>query len=263
MTSRFTKIFLTAILFVSGAPAFAQDTKAPAPVAPAVAPSVPDAERLKIETIVKQLLQREPQIVMDAAQNYQAKQREIEMAKAAGAIKENSAKLNNDPNSPVSGNPKGDVTVVEFFDYNCGYCKRAHPTTTQLKKEDTNVRYVYKQFPILGPTSLTAAQAAVAAHLQGKFEAMHDALMNNKEPLSESVIDKMAGEIKGLDVAKFKKDMAGDEVRKRIDADLELGRSVGVQGTPGFVIKDQLHPGAMDIAQFKKLVAEAREAKKP
>jgi protein-disulfide isomerase len=240
-------------------PAFAQTPVAP-PSGPAL--NVTVEERSKIELVVRDMLDREPELIIQAAQKFQMKQQQSQLAKAGESIRQNAQKLFNDAGSATAGNAKGDVNVVEFFDYNCGYCKRAHTTTQQLIKDDKNLRYVYKQFPILGPTSLTAAQAAAAAHLQGKFVPMHDALMANKEPLSDAVIAKLGGSIKGLDVAKLKTDMNGDAVKKQIAADMELGRQLGIQGTPGFVVGDQLFPGAMDLEQFKKAVAEAR-AKAP
>lgn len=253
-------MILAATVFV--VPAVAQD-KAPAPVAPPIPTVTIDvSERSKIEVVVRELLDREPELVMKAAAKFQEQQQQQQQKQAAVSIKESGDALYKNKDDAVVGNAKGDVTVVEFFDYSCGYCKRVHPTTVQLRKEDKGVRYVYKQFPILGPGSLLASQAAVAAQLQGKFEEMHDALITNKEPLTEAKLDGLAATIKGLDVAKLKTDMKGAEVARRINASLELGRKVGVNGTPGFVINDAMYPGAMDLDTFKKLVNEARTAKK-
>lgn len=251
-------VMLMAALMVTG-PALAQGT-APAPVAvPNGASAVDVADRAKIEMVVRQLLDKEPELVMQAAQKFQVREQEKQTAAAQGAIKENASALYNNKDDAVVGNAKGDVTVVEFFDYSCGYCKRVHPTTVDLRTQDKGVRYVYKQYPILGPASLLAAQAAVAAQLQGKFEPMHEALINNKEPLTEAKLDQIAAGIKGLDAAKLKTEMKGAEVQRRITASLELGRKVGVNGTPGFIIGDQLYPGAMELDSFKQIVAGARK----
>lgn len=256
------KFFLLAAGLLVLAPtgfATAQE-RAPAPVAPPLSAGTIDvAERQKIETVIRELLDREPELVMRAAANFQQREQIQQQKRAEAAVKENSAALYNNKDDAVAGNPKGDVTVVEFFDYSCGFCKRVHPTVKQLLAEDKNVRYVYKQFPILGPSSLLAAQAATAAQLQGKFTPVHEALITNKEPLTEAKLDSLLSGIKGLDIAKLKADMKGAEVQRRIDATLELGRKLGVNGTPGFIINDKLYPGAMDLNTFKELLAEARK----
>lgn len=251
-------IILAATLLA--APAVAEEAKL-APVAPPVPDmSISVEERSKIEVVVRDLLDKEPELVMKAAQKFQEQQQMAQQKQASASIKDNGDALYKNKDDAVVGNPKGDITIVEFFDYSCGYCKRVHPTVTQLRNEDKNIRYVYKQYPILGPGSLLASQAAVAAQLQGKFEPMHEALITNREQLTEDKLDGIAAGIKGLDVAKLKADMKGEEVKRRINASLELGRKVGVNGTPGFVIKDQLYPGAMELEGFKQIVSKARKS---
>lgn len=251
-----TLVILAAALIA--VPALAQDKMAP------VAPPIPNMsvsveERSKIEVVVRDLLQKEPELVMKAAQRFQEQQQMEQQKQASASIKDNGDALYRNKEDAAVGNPKGDVTIVEFFDYSCGYCKRVHPTVTQLRTDDKNIRYVYKQYPILGPASLLASQAVTAAQLQGKFDPMHEALITSREQLTEAKLDTIAAGIKGLDVAKLKTDMKGADVQRRINASLELGRKVGVNGTPGFIINDQLFPGAMGLEDFKKIVADARK----
>lgn len=219
-----------------------------------------DAQKTQIEQVVKDLLNREPELIMQAAQRMQQREQQKQLDIAKTGIKEHQKELFEDKGSPADGASvkDADVTIVEFFDFNCGYCKKAHTTVEQLIKEDKKVRVVYKQFPILGPTSLTGAQYAVAAAKQGKYIDFHEALLNSHDQVSQEGLEKLATSLK-LDLNKLKADAAGDEVKKRITDDLELGKAVGVQGTPGFVIGDKLYPGAMDIATMKQVVADARK----
>lgn len=250
-------MILAASLLVS--PAYATEAKIDPVAVPTPKSNIDTAERSKIEVVVRELLDREPELVMKAAQKFQEQAQQAQQKQAQASIKDNADALYKNKDDAVAGNPKGDITVVEFFDYSCGYCKRVHPTTVQLREQDKGIRYVYKQYPILGPGSLLASQAAVAAQLQGKFDPMHEALITNKEPLTEAKLDTIAAGIKGLDVAKLKSDMKGVEVARRINASLDLGRKVGVNGTPGFIIKDTLYPGAMELDGFKQIVATARK----
>lgn len=224
---------------------------------PAAAPT--DAERTKIEQVVKDLLVKEPELVIQAAQRMQQREQEKQTAAASVGIKDSKKDLFEDSTSPTAGASAKDakITIVEFYDFNCGYCKKAHATTEQLIKEDKEVRFVYKQFPILGPTSLTGAQYAVAAHKQGKFVAFNNAVLELQEPVSVAALDKIATDLK-LDLAKLKKDAASAETKAKIDADLALGRKVGVQGTPGFIIGEKLYPGAMELGMFKQVANEAK-----
>ncbi|NDC56793.1 MAG: DsbA family protein [Alphaproteobacteria bacterium] len=177
-------------------------------------------------------------------------------------IKDRWKDIYEDAEAPVTGNPKGDVTVVEFFDYQCGFCKRAHEETEKVLAEDKNLRYVYKQFPILGPNSLLAAKAAVAAHKQGKFLPLHTAFMKHKLPLTEEEINKLAKDV-GLDVDKLKQDMESEPVVAYVNKSRELAESLGGRGTPLFVIGDKTYPGAMGTDQIKEILAGIRASATP
>jgi protein-disulfide isomerase len=161
--------------------------------------------------------------------------------------------------TPVSGNPKGDVTIVEFFDYQCGYCKRTMQNVLDLQKEDPKVRVAWKELPILGPVSEFAARAAMAAEKQGKYMEFHTAVMGARGQLTPEGVMKHAADA-GIDVDRLKRDMMAPEIGKYLRDTLQLAQELGINGTPGFVIGGKLVPGALDKEQMKALIAKAREA---
>jgi len=221
-----------------------------------------DAQKKAVEAVVRDLLlKKEPEIIIKAAQIMQEKMEKDSVVKSKESIATNRKKLLNNPDSPVGGNPKGDVTVVEFFDYLCGYCKMAQGHLEKLTAADKNVRVVYKEFGILGPVSIEAAKAAQASNEQGKYVAFHNALMTSKERLTSDKIYEIAEKV-GLDVEKLKKDMESDKVKKAIADVHALADEMGARGTPTFVIGEKLYPGALPLAQLKEAVAKARKDKK-
>jgi protein-disulfide isomerase len=260
--------FLAAVIFGTSTFFAYADSATPVPAttpAPATAAKTfSDADKAAIEDIIKTYLTKEhPEVLVDAMQEMQKRDQASAEAKSEIAIKSATDKIYNNPDTPVGGNPKGDVTVVEFFDYQCGYCKMAEADAEKLLKEDKNVKFIYKDFPILGPASSQAAKVAMAAAMQGtpKYIKLHDALMAQKEHLNEDMVYKAAKEA-GLDVEKLKKDMASDKVAKEVQANLDLGSEVGVRGTPMFIIGENVYPGAMQYDQLKKAVDDARAAAK-
>ncbi|MBY0428972.1 MAG: DsbA family protein [Alphaproteobacteria bacterium] len=220
-----------------------------------------DKQKEQIEAVVRDLLtKKDPEIVLTAAKEFQKKQDEENGKKAKEALGKNKDKLMN-PNDPFFGNAKGDVTIVEFFDYNCGYCKKANEPMRKLIESDKNVRIIMKEYPILAESSRVASRAALAANKQKKYVELHNALMENKGALSEDSIMEMAVKV-GLDKDKLKKDMESPEVAAQIQANQDLGREVGAHGTPTFIVGDKVVPGAMELDEMKKLVEEARTALK-
>ena len=211
-----------------------------------------------IEEVVRDYLLKNPEVIEEAIGVLRAKRQEEERKRAEAAIAENGEALHEHPMSPVSGNAQGDVTVVEFFDYRCGFCKRALPAMEALLKEDANVRVVWKEFPILGPVSLFAAQAAMAAERQGKYYPLHLALM--KEPdLTEGKVVELAVEA-GLDMERLRQDMEDPAIEAYLNETRALAQQIGISGTPAFVVGGSLAPGAVDIARLKEMVAAARAA---
>src|SRR5205823_3690220 len=154
-----------------------------------------------------------------------------------------------DNTSPVGGNASGDVTIVEFFDYACPHCKAAEPSVAQLVRDDAKVRVVYKELPILGDASVAAARAALAAHAQGKYQAFHDALMKVPGAPNEATVFRVASEV-GLDVERLKKDMASPDIAATLQKNYTLAQSLGINGTPAFVIGDAFAPGAVPLARL-------------
>ena len=166
-----------------------------------------------------------------------------------------------DPDTPVGGNPHGDVSLVEFFDYRCPYCKQVEPSLEALLTQDPHLRFVYKEFPVLGPVSKTAARAALAARKQGKYAALHRALMALKGQIDDSVIFQTASGA-GLDVAQLKRDMAAPEIDSDLKANFDLAEALDIRGTPGFVIGDEIVPGAVSLDELKQLIEAARHDRK-
>jgi len=251
---RYALLLLSAAFF-GFAPSLARAADAPTA-------TFSDTQRAEIENIVKEYLtKKNPEVMIDAMKELQNRQNADAAVKSKAALSSSHDKIFNDPNSPVGGNPKGNVTVVEFFDYQCGYCKMTEPGVQKLLKEDRDVKFIYKDFPILGPMSVEAAKASLASVKQGKYIQFHDALMSIKDHLSEDLLFKAAKDA-GLDVDKLKKVMNDEAIGKMVDANVTLGESIGARGTPTFVVGDQIYPGAMQYEQLKKSVDDARAAAK-
>lgn len=241
---------LAAASFVQ--PAKAQETSDIAAIDP--------AERAKIEAVLQDYLLENPEIVMYAIRELQRRQT---VAQMLPTIEMYRSFLEQDKDSPVLGNPDGDVTIVEFFDYRCGFCRRHFPEVMQLVKEDGNIRLLPKQFPILDrpeekAISRMAAQAALAANKQGKFEEFHVALMSTGSSITEENIYKTATSV-GLDLTQLKADMADKLIDKRIGNTLAIGQDIGFEGTPGYIIGTDVVLGAEGYGRLKQAVARARE----
>jgi protein-disulfide isomerase len=218
----------------------------------------PDASRRQeIETVVREYIRAHPEVVLEALQEMERREQEMQRTQRAEAIRAHLAQLTQDPGSPVGGNPEGRVTVVEFFDYQCGYCKRQVGELKKLLQTDTDIRLVYKDLPILGPPSVFAARAALAARKQGKHEALHDALMATSERLTEPVVLQVAAR-SGLDIAQLEKDMADPSVSEALDRNFQLQRALNIQGTPALIVGTEFIPGAASLEALKTAVARAR-----
>ena len=226
---------------------------------PSQAEGAPDAERARIEAIVKDYLLAHPEVVVDALGEFEKRQKAEDQRQASAAIVDNRAQLISEKGGGVAGNPKGDVTLVEFFDYRCGYCRQAKPMVADLLKAEPGLRLVYKEFPILGPDSLAAARAALAARKQGtdKYVPFHGALMNTRGTLDEAAIRAAARSV-GLDADKLMRDAADPAIDQELKDNHALAAKLGINGTPSFVIGNNLLPGVGDLAELRRLVADAR-----
>jgi protein-disulfide isomerase len=232
-------------LFVSGCATTANETKTA--VAPSQEPS---------DVAIERYIRNHPEVIEQSLQTLEAK-REAELRdrqKAALAAKQD--ELLHDPASPVSGNPKGEVTLVEFYDYRCGFCKRAASAVTELQKVDPRVRVVYKDFPILGEPSELAAKAALASQVQGKHQAFHEALLASHADMTKDEVLKIAVSV-GLNAKRLEADMANPKWQAVIAKNRALAQELGISGTPGFIVGNELVPGALDLNGLKELIGRA------
>lgn len=226
----------------------------------AESPTVPPDPSFQqaVEQVVEQYIRAHPEVIENTLQALQVKREGEERERISNLIATKQAELLNDPNSPVSGNLEGDVTVVEFFDYRCGYCKRVAGAVTQLQQEDPKIRVVYKDYPILGDASALAARAALASKSQGKHQAFHEALLASEEELTQENLWAMATVV-GLDVEKLKRDMESPSIQTTIERNQALARELGINGTPGFIVGTELVPGALGLKDLKELIGRARQ----
>jgi protein-disulfide isomerase len=216
------------------------------------------AELDEFEQRVREYLLKNPEVIMEALQVLEERQRAAEAETFKRTIAERSDEILNDPAAPVGGNPQGDVTLVEFFDYNCPYCRRVAPTMVELEEADPELRLVYKEFPILGPGSEFAARAALAARNQGKYVPFHNALMRATDQVTEQTVIEIAREV-GLDTERLDQDMRDPAIEEAIARNLQLANDLGITGTPSFVIGQEIVPGAADLGTLQDVIARARQ----
>ena len=216
-------------------------------------------EKARIEAIVKEYLLANPEVIVDALGEFEKRQKADEQRQASAAIVENRAALISAKGGGVAGNPKGDVTLVEFFDYRCGYCRQVKPVVAELLKAEPGLRLVYKEFPILGPDSLFAARAALAARNQGadKYVPFHAALMGTRGTLDDAAVRAAARSV-GLDADKLMRDAADPAIEQELKDNHALAAKLGINGTPSFVVGNALLPGVGDLQELRRLVADAR-----
>jgi protein-disulfide isomerase len=231
---------------------------AAAGASPLKAADMPTEQRQAIEGIIHDYLLHNPDILIEALRGAEDKLNREADAKAANVISDRGTEIFDDPATPVGGNPRGDVTIVEFFDYRCPYCKQVLPSLQTLLKEDRKLRFVYKELPVLGSQSVTAAHAALAAQRQGKYEAFHNAMMATKGQITEETVYKVAASV-GLDVDRLKQDMSAPEIGKALKANLALADALNIRGTPGFIVGKHVVPGAVDLDALRSMVADARK----
>lgn len=222
----------------------------------AQAPAVP---REAIEQVIRDYLLSHPEVIVESLRRAEQRQREAARAQSRAAVQAHRQELLQDPDSPVGGNPAGDVTVVEFFDYRCPHCRRMVPVIKALLAADPGVRLVYKELPILGEESVLAARAALAARGQGKYAEAHDRLMAEAGPLTRAaVLATLAGI--GLDGERLRADMDAPEIGTLIGRELALAQALGIDGTPALVVGGELVVGAVDLGTLRDLVSRARRA---
>ncbi len=228
----------------------------PTPAAPPAAFSA--AQRAEIVRIVRDALQSDPSILGDAIVALRASAEQKQAADADAAIKANQAALAGQTGDTILGNPNGNVTLVEFYDPRCPYCRKVLPDIDTLLEGDHQIRLVEKLIPILGPNSMLDAQAIQAAALQGRYAALQRALMEDNGPPGLDRIKAVAARA-GLDVPKLARDMAAPAVMEILNRNLALAHALHLTGTPTFVAGTQMIPGAADLGDLKQIVAAARK----
>jgi protein-disulfide isomerase len=239
-----------------------QPNQTPAPAeTPAAGGFSPDQTRA-IEDIVKNYLVQHPEVLQDAMDALDKRQKEADAEKARTTIKDNKASIFDSSHQVVLGNPDGKVTMVEFFDYNCAYCKRALPDMLSLLKTDPDLKFVLKEFPVLGPGSVEAAHVAVAARMQDpsgkKYIEFHQKLLGGRGPADKARALAVAKDV-GFDMARIEKDMNSDEVKDTIEEDMKLADELGVSGTPSYVVGDQVVVGAVGLDELREKIKDLRK----
>lgn len=252
VSSTRTMLKLVLMILVSGAGMFSSPT-----FGESMTPTTDPSWRQSVEQVIESYIRSHPEVVEQALQALEVKRHEEEKVRIKQTIISHQSELLHYPASPVSGDPAGDVTVVEFFDYRCGFCKRVASAVTQLQKEDARVGVVYKDFPILGADSVEAAKAALASHAQGRHQAFHEALLAAKGELKKEQILQIANDV-GLDIKKLVADMDNPEWLAIIERNRKIAKDLNITGTPAFVVGNELVPGAMGLSALKELVVRGR-----
>lgn len=216
-----------------------------------------EAQKKEIGEIVRQYLLDNPNVLLEVSQALDAQQKDAEAKQRATALQASAEQLFRSPHDHVAGNPKGDVTIVEFFDYNCGWCKKGFTEITSLIGQDKNLRVVLKEFPIFGGDSDYAAMAAIAARKQNKYWELHSALFSHEGKVTAAVVDDLAKQV-GLDLDRLKADMKSPEVAQILADNHALAQSLAINGTPAFIIDDKVSPGFLPVDGLSAIIAEVR-----
>jgi protein-disulfide isomerase len=250
MPTTLFRLFLICGLLFGAASARAQQSMA--------ADGFTAAQRQAIVAIVRDALKTDPSILRDAVAALQADSGARHEAQAQQAVMAAGPALTRDPQDPVAGNPNGDVTLVEFFDVRCPYCRRMLPVMAQLLKVEPRLRLVYKDIPILGPGSVLGTRAEFAAQRQGGYLKLHDAIMAGPADITEATLQE-ACRVAGLDWSRLQRDMADPAIQTRIDANLKLARSLEIDGTPTYIVGNRMLPGAVPLADLRDAIAAVRK----
>jgi protein-disulfide isomerase len=219
------------------------------------------SQRGELERIVREYLVAHPEVIQEAMTELEKRQTAADAEKHKAAVKQYSEALFTSPRQVVLGNPNGNVTFVEFFDYNCGYCKRAMDDMLTLLKDDPKLKVVLKEFPVLGPGSVEAAQVAVAVRMQDKtgkkYLEFHQKLLGGRGQADKARALAVAKDI-GLDMGRLDKDLASPEVKATLQESFKLAEALGLNGTPSYVIGDNVVVGAVGLESLKEKVNTSR-----
>jgi protein-disulfide isomerase len=242
------------------APEAKSETASPAAPVTSKSSAFSPQQREELTQIVKDILLANPEIMLEVQNALEARMDKIQADRMAVALKEHSDELFRPSGSPVVGNAKGDLPLIEFFDYNCGYCKKAFSDVASFVDKDKKTRFILKEFPILSKGSEEAARVALAAKMQGKYWEFHRAMIESQGQANEASALRTAEKL-GLDMARLKRDMNSADVKKEIDDTRALAAKMGIQGTPHFIVGDKIIPGAPEnlVELLNKHAAEVRK----
>jgi protein-disulfide isomerase len=230
-----------------------------APVGSRAADGLTPAQTDQVNKLIHDYFMNNPKALIDAIEHAEASMKEDEQNQTKTALQSRREELEQDPTSPVLGNPKGDITIVEFFDYRCPYCKLTAPTLETLVGQDTKVRIVMKEFPILGKESVFASRVALAVAKHGKYAEFHQAMFALKTKVDDAQTLAVVKSL-GLDPAAIQKESEGSDIDAVIKHDYDLAKAINITGTPAFVIGDMLLPGAVELKDFQEAIAAARKS---
>lgn len=223
------------------------------------AASFSPAEESEIGRIVRDYLLDNPEVIVEVLQVIQQRRQQAEREQHQANLVSAQDGIFDEARDPFVGNPDASVTVVEFFDYHCPFCKRMANGIALLTEQDDDVKVVFKEFPVFGPESVFAARAALASRKQGLYGEFHLALMRNRGRLNESIVMRLADRI-GLDTDRLRTDMQAPEIEETIRSNLQLAQRLGIRGTPSFIIGNELVPGALDIGTMRRIIQAKRQS---
>lgn len=221
------------------------------------------SQKTAIEKITRAYLINHPDVLVEASKSLQAKAQKEQMSHVQQAILNNKKDLFNNPDTPTAGNPKATIHVVEFFDYQCGHCRSAAPIIKTLMAHNPAVQFIFKELPIFGGDSKYAAEAALASHAQGKYLALHNKLFSADGPLSKTQVMRFASDV-GLDNSQLSTAMNAPAIEQQIKDNFRLAESLGIMGTPAFVIGNtqtnqfQFIPGAASESILQKAIQSVK-----
>ncbi|MEQ9487702.1 MAG: DsbA family protein [Alphaproteobacteria bacterium] len=239
-------VFLAALLLVGlgATPGLAEET-------------APAQDEAAIRKIVRDYLRENPEVIIEALKEYERREEDARQAEQAAAMEQYVSELHNDPASPDNGVVDPDVTLIEFFDYQCGYCKQMFPALADLMESDRKLKVIFKELPILGPASTFASHAALASRKQGRYLEFHTAMMQLRGKLTEEAVMNAAREV-GLDTTRLATDMRDPAIREHLDRNRQIAEAIGVTGTPAMVVGATLVPGALDKSGLARLIEKVR-----
>lgn len=226
--------------------------------APVKAAGVNEMSEDELKQFIQEYLMANPEVIIDSLEQFQQRQEDITSQYQAQALNGFIAQANASENFPTMGPEDADVTIIEFFDYQCGYCKRAFPDMMSLVEDDGNIRVIFVELPILGPASKLAALAALAADRQGKYVEFHTEVMGSRGQLTQEKVFDVAEDL-DLDLTQLKADMKDEGIQTLLNGNLQAAEMLGIGGTPAFIIGNELFPGAIPKAQMEAAVENTRD----